>query len=102
MMTIPLSPESLVIDRTMYSPTQQSVFPDSAPQKKLTPNLHDITKYVVHCHNLKLYIQLGPVIIRVHRVLSFKQSPWLKTYIDFNTRQRSLVAGNNFIKDFFS
>ena len=33
----PLAPESLVIDREMYSPTQQSVFPDSA----LTPNLRD-------------------------------------------------------------
>ena len=29
----PLAPESLVIDRNMYSPTQQSVFPESAPQK---------------------------------------------------------------------
>ena len=33
-------------------------------------------------------------------MLTFKQSPWLKTYIDFNTRQRSL-AGNNFLKSFF-
>ena len=36
-----LAPVSLVIDRSMYSPTQQSVFPESAPQKKLTPNLQD-------------------------------------------------------------
>ena len=62
----PLAPESLVIDREMYSPTQQSVFPDSAPQKKLTPNLRDKFKYVVHCRNLKLYIQLGLVITKVH------------------------------------
>ena len=33
----------------------------------------------------------------MHRVLTFKQSPWLKTYIDFNTRQRSC----SFLKDFF-
>ena len=31
----PLDPESFVIDRNMYSPRQQSVFPESAPQKKL-------------------------------------------------------------------
>ena len=89
----PLAPEPLVIDRSMYSPTQQSVFPVSAPQVKLTPNLRDKVKYVVHYRNLKLYLQLGLVVTKVHRVLAFNQSPWLKSYIDFNTRQRSL-AGN--------
>ena len=33
-------------------------------------------------------------------MLTFKQSPWLKPHIDFNTRQRSL-AGDSFLKDFF-
>ena len=89
-----------MIDRNMKLPTQRSVFPESAPQKKLTPNLRDKTKYVVHCRNLKLFLQLGLVVTKVHRVLGFKQSPWLKTYIDFNTRQRSL-AGNSFLKYFF-
>ena len=84
----PLAPESLVIDRAMYSPTQQSIFPESAPQRKLTPNLRDKTRYVVHSRNLKLYVQLGLVITEVHRVLTFKQSQWLKTYIEFNTHQR--------------
>ena len=37
----PIAPESLVIDRAMYSPTQQSVFPESIPQRKLPPNLRD-------------------------------------------------------------
>ena len=41
----PLAPESLVIDRAMYSPTQQSVFHESAPQRKLTSNLFDKVKY---------------------------------------------------------
>ena len=96
----PLAPESLVIDREMYSPTQQSVFPESIPQKKLTPNLRDKTRYVVHYRNLKLYVQLGLVITKVHRVLTFKQSPWLKAYIDFNTHYRSL-SDNGFLRDFF-
>ena len=97
----PLAPESLVIDREMYSPTQQSVFPESIPQKKLTPNLSDKTRYVVHHRNLKLYVQLGLVITKVHRVLKFKQSPWLKAYIDFNTHHRSL-SDNGFLRDFFT
>ena len=87
----------------MYSSIQQAVFPESAPQRKLTPNLRDKVKYVVHYRNLKLYLQLGLVVTKVHRVLTFKpwlKSPWLKTYIDFNTRQR-LLAGDSFLKDFF-
>ena len=35
----PPAPEPLVIDRSMYSSTQQAVFPESAPQRKLTSNL---------------------------------------------------------------
>ena len=71
----PLAPESLVIDCSMYSPTQQPVFPDSAPQKKFTPNFQEKVKYAVHYCNLKLYLQLGLVVTKVHRVLAFKQSP---------------------------
>ena len=37
----PLAPESLEIGGDMYSPTQQADFPQSAPQRKLTPNLRD-------------------------------------------------------------
>ena len=96
----PLAPQSLDIDSTMYSPTQSSVYPKSPSQKKLTPNLMDKSHYVVHYRNLKLYVQLGLVITKVHRVLALKQSPWLKRYIDFNTHQRYL-SNSGFLKDFF-
>ena len=96
----PLAPESLEIGRDMYSPAQQAIFPQTAPQWKLAPNLRDKVRYVVHYRNLKLYFQLDLVITRIHRVLTYKQSTWLKTYIDFNTHQRSL-AGSIFLKYFF-
>ena len=36
----------------------------------------------------------------LHLVLSFDQLPWLKNYINFNTRQRTAV-NNDVVKDFF-
>ena len=96
----PLAPKSIIIDRTMYSPTQSSVFPESAPQRKLTPNLMDKKRYEVHYKNLKLYVKLGLVITKVHRVLAFIQSPWLKEYIDFNTHHISL-SDSGILKDIF-
>ena len=39
-------------------------------------------------------------LTKVHKILKFKQSDWLKKYIDFNTDKRK-SAGNSFKKDFF-
>ena len=66
--------------------------------KKLIPSLSDKVKYVVHYRNLKYYLSLGITLIKTHRILSFKQSHWLKKHVDFNTKKdkkflMSLVKG---------
>ena len=67
---------------------------------KLTPTLTEKKNYVLHYRNLQLYLSLGLKLKKVHRVLEFDQSPWLRQYIDFNTQKRA-GAKNAFEKDFF-
>ena len=67
---------------------------------KLIQTLSDKKNYVSHYRNLKLYLSLGLKLKKVHHVLEFDQSPWLKQYIDFNT-QKQTNAKNAFEEDFF-
>ena len=67
---------------------------------KLIPTLRDKKEYVLHFRNLQLYLDISLKIKKVHRVLEFNESPWLKQYIDFNTEKRK-NAKNSFEKDFF-
>ena len=64
---------------------------------KLIPTLRDKKEYVLHYRSLQLYLDLGLKIKKVHRVLKFDQSPWLKQYINFNTEKRK-HAKNSFKK----
>ena len=100
----PLAPQKLAVSSGMRSKYCKKIVNRYVIKvddvKKLIPNLGDKTNYVVHYRNLQLYLSLGMKLTKIHRVLEFKQSDWMKKYIDFNTEKR-MNAANDFEKDFF-
>ena len=65
--------------------------------EKLTPNLYDKRKYLIHIRALIQVLDHGLILEKVHRVIEFEQSAWMKPYIDFNTQLRT-QATNDFEK----
>ena len=100
----PLAPEKVKVSKDMLSEYCNKILEKYkipfGMVNKLIPMLNNKKEYVVHERNLQLYMDLGLKVTEVHRALKFKQSPWLKQYIDFNTNKRK-EANTSFEKDFF-
>ena len=91
---LPMCPERIVIREDMLSPFQQRLWPanDKKPCTRLAPNLYNKKNYVMHIRNAQFYAAHGLIISRPTRVLKFRQSRWLKSFIDFNVCQRALAT----------
>ena len=68
--------------------------------EKLVCSIEDKDKYVIHIRALKQAFNNGLKLKEVHRIITFQQKAWLKTYIDMNTKLRK-EAKSEFKKDFF-
>ncbi|CAG2207648.1 unnamed protein product [Mytilus edulis] len=80
----PLAPENVKINKV----------------RKLVPHLGKREKYTLHYGNLKMYLTMGMKLTKTRRIIRFRQSPWLKHYIDLNTALRT-KAKTDSEKDFF-
>ena len=98
--SLPLAPEKLTIPYADLSTYCQSISYPYVNTPKLVPNLRNKTKYIIHYRNLQLYVKLGMIITKIHRILQFNQEPWMKPYIELNTRLRQR-ATSAFDQSFF-
>ena len=85
----PLAPDHVEVTDDMLSHFQREHFPwIRGSVSKFVPNLHNKKKYVVHYRNLQLYVSLGMKIKKIHRVMQFEHSGWVKPYVDLKTEKR--------------
>jgi hypothetical protein len=103
----PLAPERMTVTADMYSPhnIKLTELAKTKPKDsmKLVPNLNNKTDYVIHYSALKQCLQQGMKLTKVHKVISYDQEPWLKSYIELNTKNRIVAKqnGNDFLSDFY-
>ncbi|XP_040065173.1 uncharacterized protein LOC120839035 [Ixodes scapularis] len=99
----PLAPEKRGVPFEWLSSYQKALvkkigLPERESERKLLLTLFPNRNYVINFRNLKLYLQLGLKLKKIHRVLQFSQRAFLKELIDFNHDLRK-QATNTFQKN---
>ena len=88
----PLAPESLSITYDMLSPHALNFLEKNkakfSTQTRLVGSVKDKIAYTLHIKNLQFYLKEGLTVTKIHRVIGFHQSAWLKPFIDFNINKR--------------
>lgn len=101
----PPAPTKQKVTEDMISPFSRKLNEDFGNKHddkttKLLCTLEPRKEYKCYYSTLQLYMKLGFVVTKVHRILRFKQSTWLAGYIQHNTSQRAKCT-SDFEKDFY-
>ena len=99
----PLAPHHRAVPPIDWSPYTHRLVQDledsgfytrESQQVKLIPDLTNRENYVVHYQSLKFYLKCGMKLKKIHRVLAFKQSPWMREFVEFVTGQRKRAVSD--------
>jgi hypothetical protein len=63
-------------------------------REKLVQTLFTKKNYVVHYRALQTYMKFGMKVTKIHSALKFRQSSWMKEYIEKNIRKRKIAKAN--------
>ncbi len=87
----PMAPENKSVKYSDLSDFQKKCISekDHCTVPKLISDMTDKFQYVVHAQNLKYYLQFGYKITKIHRIVTYKQSDFIKPYIELNTKLRT-------------
>ncbi|CAG8839577.1 39842_t:CDS:2, partial [Gigaspora margarita] len=97
----PLAPEKQIVPKNWLSPYNERLVHDKevgggkyTSGEKLLQTLLPKKNYVVHYRALQTYMKFGMKVTKIHGALKFKQSPWMKDYIEENICKRKIAKAN--------
>jgi hypothetical protein len=101
----PLCPVSRCVEFDELSEYQQNLTKQNNTKyndksKKLILDFNKKENYLCHYRYLQGIVKLGYKVTKIHKCIEFKQSQWLKKYIDMNTTFRQQKGISDFLKDF--
>lgn len=68
--------------------------------EKLIPMIRDKLNYRCHIMILKQAIDNGLILSKIHKIIKYRQSPWLKDYVLGNTEKRAKTKDEN-LRNFY-
>ncbi|VVC29588.1 Hypothetical protein CINCED_3A011359 [Cinara cedri] len=74
--------------------------PPNSKIPKLLTTLTPKQNYIVHYRNLKQAIAKGINVLKVHKIIRFRQSKWMAPYVELCTRMR-VKAKNEFERNYW-
>ncbi|CAG8797878.1 21151_t:CDS:2, partial [Dentiscutata erythropus] len=97
----PLVPEKQIIPENWLSLYNEILVRDKnvgegkyVSGEKLVQTLFTKKNYIVHYRAFQTYMKFGMKVTKIHSTLKFRQSPWMKEYIEENIRKCKIAKAN--------